>query len=255
MSFRLIGAMIAARLGSSGQKPEELAGPFKEGDLRRLRIGAGVDFSRALGSFVLAEDGGTIFKKPEGTLSVIAHGTIIDANFTTHRFYLGKSSEESEHVLQISVGRDGKPVEGETKIFSKLTEVNPASSEEWDLWFKGMKARKASKGKKAQKAQPPLLGGIKLDWEGNVLYHRIWGSTSDGKGPSAVPPRELRESITAIDGKSVVFANSSSMLYGRVIGEKISEWMHVAALRASGGERWIEAHVGLAISPLEIQAI
>lgn len=252
MSLRIV-ERILQRQGAGTQSKSILpklsrasADVFQTGTpLDRIRLGASIGFDKMLADYVVAGSLGSLATLASARLSCRAYGRTVDNAFTIHRIYLQALNSTESRILQV-ITREGRLIDGETKLLQLLTEINPQTPEEWNLWFGG------------SNGHPPLLGGLSLKWQGNIIYQRAWGVDSEGKGPDKIEPKTSEESVYWDAFGEPETAASQGMLYYRKLGDKFYEYLNVAAIRSrnnGANERWIEAYVGLTINPRELDVI
>jgi hypothetical protein len=246
MSFRLLREYFSERWGTSQTVPLNYPRVFTDGVLRGLGIGATVDVSPAIANFVLMGAAGAFIKQPAAQLRVCMYGVAQeDGDMKVHRFYLSANGAQPDYLLEV-VTQYGNVLEGEIKFYQKLDEVNPMSSSEWDMWLEGADGN------------PPLLGGIYLNWSDDVKdaqFTRAWGVDSDGNGADAIDPRELEEHIVDSSNHREE-VTQYAMLYGRMIGDPaMPEWIMLSRMCLNEGEDdqsvWIEAYIGITLTPGE----
>ncbi len=238
MSFSLIGRMLSNATGTAPPPPDYPLSHAGAETLVRARPGGIIDVAGAIATLLRAETGKSLFNAVETNTVVTAWGKIVDGKFEIHRFYFGSN------MLQVLIGPDGRVVAGETKLFWKLAEVNPQTPEkitpsepdEWDLWTKSVDGGQ------------PLLTSPTMLWQNVHVFHRFW---TPGNGPADAKLYE--EWITDAAGTQVGVA-LSTMLFSRQLENGVTEWLQMAICK-EGGERWIEAYVGLNVEPAEIETI
>lgn len=229
MSFALIKEMLATKLGAAPLERDTL-GPLADihTHLAHLRIGGVLDFKQAAGTFIMLDAAGSLFKAPaDASVTVDTHGKISDAGCWLHRFHFG------DYFLQCVVAGGGLD---QTQLYIKLTEINPASEEEWRSWLD----------------EDSLLTGKTIDWakpgtEEQITYARSWMPNT-----TRVQPRLHEEYFSS--GGPCVIVKSSSMRFQRALSGGLTEYLYLAVCR-HGDTRWVEAHVGVDIPPLEVVAI
>lgn len=239
MSVALIGRILKNRMNNHDQPIVEM--PLRKtgsSTLERLRIGSVLDLSGAAASFIEAEQHGTLMQNPNREMvHILGYGRVHDAPFRIHRFYFDVTGDKTpDAFLQVITDSGDNIVPAEVKIFEKLAEVNPASSEEWDLWLTG------------SDETPPLLTGPTIKWEETTEYARIWSP-----GVERARPKHYMESVRSHDNNAVV--SHSVMLFGRdLIPAKRTEWLQLSICQSSS-ERWVEAYVGINVDPGELLSI
>ncbi len=237
MSLSLIGRMLADKAGFERRPAFE--GPLAKvpGPLQKARAGGVIDLSAAEASFIAADAGGALIKRPASLrASVVAEGRIEDGDFAIHRFYLGSQGEDApENFLQV-IAQGGHVVPGEIKLLQKLAEVTPASQQEWDFWLVG------------DDETPPFLTGPSIKWQDTYEFTRFWSP-----GPRTVPAKDYLETIRA-PGSGDRTVSSSAMLFSRPLSPDLAEWLQLAVCQ-SGTERWVEAYVGITVDAGEVVSI
>lgn len=240
MSISLIKQMISNKLN---QEPitTDVERPFSHinNNLRTIRVGTAVNLQKAEASAIIAEAKGGIFRLPDDlTQTITAHGRFNVEGCTVHRFYLGDpSNDESPMFLNIIVDSGGSPVDGELRLYQFLTEINPSSIEEWDLWDPIKFDPK--------KDQIPLISQRTIKWQDQYEYYRMWGGEAD-----YAEPLVTREEITTNGYREVV--KKKSMLFGRTLFDNIYEYLLISVCQKGASERWVEAYVGIPITTAEI---
>ncbi len=252
MSLRIVERILQKRSAgtqSGGIIPKlsrASAEVFQTGTpLDRIRLGASIGFGKMLADYVVAEGSGSLATMATSRLSCRAYGRSVDGAFIIHRIYLQGIDSSESRILQVMT-REGRLVDGETKLLQLLAEVNPQTPQEWDLWFTGANGN------------PPMLGGLSLKWQEDIIYQRAWGVDGEGKGPDKIEPKTFEESVYHDAFGEPETATSQGVLYFRSLGEKLYEYLHVAAVRSRNNgiqERWIETYVGLTIDPRELDVI
>jgi hypothetical protein len=171
----------------TGQSQAPARSRFKIGQVVRLER---TPFLMASASKIVRPENG------EGTTTVVRIGRL-SGTTTLTRLYL-----DDVNFLQVS--EDGETI-ADCRYFTRIDEQYPSDSDEWRVWLD------------PQSGWSDLERGILSDPkfltpDDNALYDRVW-SPGDGR----VPPREMRESVTTLDGKTEIAI--TAQLYARAMPE------------------------------------
>jgi hypothetical protein len=174
--------------------------------------------------------GGDALKVPPpeaGRTSVEAVGRIREGSEELTHLYL----PGGRRFFQIYVDQGGTIQD--CRYFAVIDEVTPADEAEWALWLA---------------PQDGMIGWPEFQTRDGRTYARQW---SPGSGP--VPPREMPETIEALEGTRQRQAHA--MLYAAPTGAAApappTEYILVAAVEEAG-RAWVEIRAGIDINPTSL---
>jgi hypothetical protein len=227
MSQSLLSKMFMMKLQKAGlvQPPAKTDLVAAKPELHGLRLGAMVDLSGALAQFEMGAINGSLLSFDDMETQVIGEGVSTNRAASIYKFYLNDKT-----TLEIVKTKDG--IRDQPMIWKQLTEVNPQSPEEWDLWLEGVESNVDGLD-----GQPPLLTGPTIAWDGQD-YGRFYFPNATGK----VSPIENTE--TLYNGNvSQTLQSQSMVFFRRLDDEEMIDYLRISVIKCDD-ERWIEAHVG-----------